>query len=122
MLEIDLEDDRRRLRGRCSPPAARLSAMPAGPKFHELLSSLVPTADVADLLAFHLLEGVAAKQSLLAEADPRRRVHRLLAMLAAAVVPPRADGQRRPRGRQPELTRASRVNASPRRSKLTNWS
>ena len=93
VLEIDVEDDRRRLRALFAP-GGRLRDTPAGGKFHELLASTVPTTDVADLIAFHLLDDIAAKQQLLAEPDPRRRVHQvatLLAMLAAPSGPTASD-------------------------------
>ena len=82
VLEIDLEEDRRRLRSFFAP-GSRLAASPGGPKFQELLASLVPTTAVADLIAFHILEDVAAKQQLLAETDPRRRVRRVAALLSS---------------------------------------
>ncbi len=80
VLEIDLEDDRRRLRSFFAP-GTRLAGSPGGRKFAELLDSLAPTTAVADLIAFHVLEDVAAKQQLLADTDPRRRVRRLAALL-----------------------------------------
>ncbi len=88
VLEIDLEDDRRRLQA-CFAPGGRLARSPAGQKFHELLNSLVPTADVADLIAFHLLGDEPTKRQLLAETDPRRRVRRVTSLLTA---PGRSNG------------------------------
>jgi Lon protease-like protein len=82
VLEIDLEDDRRRLRSLFAP-GGRLAGAPAGGKFHELLASTVPTSDVADLIAFHLLDDAAVKQQLLAEPDPRRRVQHVARLLSA---------------------------------------
>ncbi len=82
VLEIDVEEERRRLRSFFAP-GGRLAGSPAGGKFHELLASSVPTTDVADLIAFHLLDDPATKQQLLAEADPRRRVRRVAALLSA---------------------------------------
>lgn len=86
VLEIDLERDRRRLRSLFAA-GGRLAASPAAGKFHELLDSLVPTPAVADLLAFHLLDDVVAKQQLLAETDPLRRVKRVVTLLAAPSAP-----------------------------------
>jgi Lon protease-like protein len=86
VLEIDLEDERRRLRAFFAP-GGRLAKGPGGRKFQELLASTVLTTDVADLIAFHLLEDVAAKQALLAEADARLRVRRVTAMLASMCSP-----------------------------------
>jgi len=82
VLELDLEDERRRLRTFFAP-GGRLATSPGGRKFAELLASTVLTTDVADLIAFHLLDDVAAKQALLAEPDPRLRVRRVTAMLAS---------------------------------------
>lgn len=81
VMEIDLADDRTRMtrlfeRG----PLART---PVGRQFNRLLSSALPTADLADLLAFTFLEDVWVKQSLLAEPDARRRVPRVLGALEA---------------------------------------
>ena len=81
VLELDVEVERRRLRAMFAP-GGRLASTPAGAKFHELLNSAVPTPDAADLLAFHLVEDVPAKQQLLAEPDPRRRVQQVIALLA----------------------------------------
>ncbi len=80
VLEIDLEGDRRRLRSLFAP-GTRLAGSPGGGKFAELLASLAPTTAVADLIAFHVLDDVAAKQQLLADTDPRRRVRRLITLL-----------------------------------------
>ncbi len=95
VLEIDLEDDRRRLRAFFAP-GTRLAASPAGGKFQELLASPVPTSDVADLIAFHLIEDVAVKQHLLAEPDARRRVRKvasLLALMGSPTGPMASDGR-----------------------------
>ena len=86
VLEIDVEDERRRLRSLFAP-GGRLAGAPAGGKFHELLGSSVPTTDVADLIAFHLLDDPATKQQLLAEPDPRRRIRRVTTLLSSAHAP-----------------------------------
>ena len=78
---IDLTDQRhqlmeifdRRLRG----------AISLARQFRQMLSSPLPTADIADLIAFNLLDDVALKQSLLAETDVKRRVGRVIAALEA---------------------------------------
>ena len=95
VMELDLADDRRRLRSMFAP-GGRLASAPAATKFVELLGSPVPTSDAADLLAFHLIDDVAAKQRVLAEADPRERVRFVLAALAAqarTVGPTFSDGR-----------------------------
>jgi Lon protease-like protein len=74
-LEIDLSDERRRFeevfQGR------RLRQTGIGRNFVELLAGAVPTEHIADLVAFHFLEDLRLKQSLLAEADARHRVVRI---------------------------------------------
>ena len=86
VLEIDLEDERKRLRAFFAP-GSRLAGSPAGGKFNELLASPVSTADIADLIAFHVLDDVPAKQRLLAEPDARRRVRRVSTLLSALCSP-----------------------------------
>ena len=53
---------------------AAVASTGLGKQFARLLSSPMPTEQIADLLAFNYLEDVAMKQSLLAEADVIRRV------------------------------------------------
>ena len=86
VLELDLTAERQRLRS-LFRPGGRLAGSPAAAKFHELLATAVPTADAADLLAFHLVDDVAAKQQLLAEPDPQQRVRRVLTLLTAQTSP-----------------------------------
>jgi Lon protease-like protein len=73
-LEIDLSNDRRRLVDLFTSDVFATTGL-AG-QFRQLLAGAIPTADVADLIAFSYFENVALKQSLLAEADVRRRVTR----------------------------------------------
>ena len=80
-LEIDLEDERRRL-GRLFE-AAGLGQTPVGRQFRQLLAGAAPTGDVADLLAFNYVEDAALKQSLLEEPDVRRRVRRVIEAVEA---------------------------------------
>ena len=82
-LEIDLEDERRRLERVFRPAALGMGNTPVGRQFRELLSKCVRTADVADLIAFNYLEDVALKQSLLEEPDVRRRVGRIIEAVEA---------------------------------------
>jgi Lon protease-like protein len=74
-LEIDLSEERRRFESVFHSPALRQTGI--GQKFFELLSGPVSTAQIADLIAFHFLEDLRFKQSLLAEADTRNRVGRI---------------------------------------------
>jgi Lon protease-like protein len=79
IMEIDLANERGRLTNIFSEsPFDQLSL---GRQLLRLLASPMPTEEVADVLAFNLLEDVALKQSLLAETDPCRRVARVLAAL-----------------------------------------
>jgi Lon protease-like protein len=61
------------------------TALPGGAQIRQMLEADVPTAAIADLLAFNVLgdDQVALKQSLLAEADVQRRVERLVRALVA---------------------------------------
>jgi uncharacterized protein len=79
--------------------AGKLAPAGLAEPFSRLLAGELPTADVADLIAFTFIEDASIKQSLLAETDVHRRVDRILAELkglseAAALVPPyrRATG------------------------------
>lgn len=75
-LEIDLEDERRRLGNLLR--ASGLGQTPVGRQFRQLLSGAARTGDVADLLAFNYLDDVNLKQALLEEPDVRRRVRRVI--------------------------------------------
>jgi hypothetical protein len=75
-LEIDLEDQRNLLLELFS--AGMLAATPVGRQFRQLLGSPLPTADVADLLAFNFLDDVRFKQALLEELDVRQRVRQIV--------------------------------------------
>jgi uncharacterized protein len=61
------------------------ATLPGGDQIRQMLGSRLPTAAVADLLAFNVLadDQVALKQSLLAEADVKRRVWRTVEAVAA---------------------------------------
>ncbi|MGD0461102.1 MAG: LON peptidase substrate-binding domain-containing protein [Tepidisphaeraceae bacterium] len=83
VMEIDLTNERQRLmeifcRG-------RLASTAAGTELQKILSSQLPTREVADLIAFHVLNNVGLKQSLLAEPDVARRVCRLISALDGAL-------------------------------------
>ncbi len=81
VMEIDLENERRRLTGMLSETIC--ATLPLVKQFRQMLFSTMPMVDVADLLAFNFVEDVGVKQSLLAETDPRRRVERLVPILEA---------------------------------------
>jgi uncharacterized protein len=74
VMEIDLAEARRRLIRTFQD--ARLLATGIGRRFREMLAGPIPTALIADLIAFNFLEDVALKQSLLADPDVARRVRR----------------------------------------------
>ena len=81
--EADLEDEWRRLSRVLGPDL--LGATPVGQQFRALIRrGAVGTADLADLVAFNYLDDVGLKQSLLADADVRRRVRRIVDALEAA--------------------------------------
>ena len=64
--------------------AGTLLATDLGRQFRQLLATPFPTAAIADLIAFKLLEDVPLKQSLLADCDVHRRVHQIVESLEAA--------------------------------------
>ena len=84
-LEIDLADDRRRLAETFGETNLRSTGI--GRRFLELLNKPIPTATIADLIAFNFLEDVPLKQSLLAETDVRRRVTRTVQAFEACCSP-----------------------------------
>jgi Lon protease-like protein len=79
VMEIDLENERLRLTSMLSEGIG--ANLPVVKQFRQMLTSTMPTAEIADLLAFNFIEDVRVKQSLLAETDPRRRVERLIPIL-----------------------------------------
>ena len=79
VMEIDLENERHRLT--CMLSEGICSNLPVVKQFRQMLTSTMPTAEIADLLAFNFVEDVRVKQSLLAETDARRRVERLIPIL-----------------------------------------
>lgn len=54
-----------------------------GRQFERLLNSPLPTADLADLIAFNFLDNVGLKQSLLCDTNVHRRINRILEALQA---------------------------------------
>jgi Lon protease-like protein len=92
-LEIDLSNQRRHLISIFSN--GRFSSVPLCKKFLEMLSSLVSTSDIVDLIAFNLVDDVQVKQQLLAEPDPRRRADRVAGLLERLqILPGMGDGGR----------------------------
>jgi hypothetical protein len=65
------------------PCPAPLAGAPGARQFRQMLASELPTADIADLLAFTYLDDVPLKQSLLADADVLHRVARIVEALAS---------------------------------------
>jgi hypothetical protein len=78
-LEIELADQREVLANLFGPSGLGQSG--AGRQFRQIMKTPLSTAAVADLAAFTFLEDPATKQSLLAEPDVRRRVHRTVGAL-----------------------------------------
>ena len=76
VLEIDLEEQRRRLRNVFDQPQWSHAALTS--QFREIIASGLTTAQVADLVAFNFLEDIPLKQSLLADGDIQRRVSRIV--------------------------------------------
>ena len=79
VMEIDLENERHRLT--CMLSEGICANLPVVRQFRQMLNSTMPTAEIADLLAFNFIDDVHVKQSLLAETDPRRRLERLVPIL-----------------------------------------
>lgn len=76
VLEIELADERQRLINLFDESS--LLATGIGRQFRQLLGGPLPTADTADLIAFHFLDDIKLKQSLLAEINVRERVRRTI--------------------------------------------
>jgi Lon protease-like protein len=79
VLEIDLTNQRHKLIEIFSRRFRNITGLVR--QLRQMLSSPLPTADIADLVAFNLLEDVKLKQSLLEETHVVRRVDRLIAAL-----------------------------------------
>lgn len=62
-----------------------MGEMGAGQQFRQIVRSDLATPEVADLAAFTFMEDAAVKQSLLAEADVRRRVRMTVEALESLV-------------------------------------
>ena len=79
VMEIDLGDERSRMSSLFANE--NLEALPAIQQYRQLLASPMTIAEVADFLAFSLIEDIAVKQSLLADSDVRRRVARTISAI-----------------------------------------
>jgi hypothetical protein len=81
--EAGLVDGRQRLTELFAQGA--YASLPGGAQVRQLLTSAIPTAIIADLLAYNVLaeDQVALKQSLLAEANVRTRVWRTIEAVEA---------------------------------------
>jgi Lon protease-like protein len=79
VMEIDLVDARAQMAEFFSQSA--FEALPSIGQLQQLLASPLSTAQVADILAYNLIEDVNLKQSLLAEGDVVRRVARIVSTL-----------------------------------------
>ncbi|HEY1922096.1 MAG TPA: LON peptidase substrate-binding domain-containing protein [Tepidisphaeraceae bacterium] len=82
VMEIDLTNERQRLLEMFC--CGKMASTTAGKELQKIVASQLPTNEVADLLAFHVLNNIGLKQSLLAEADVSRRVSRLVSAVEAA--------------------------------------
>jgi uncharacterized protein len=79
VMEIDLTDQRQALMEIFDRRFRPMTGLVR--QFRQMLSSPLSTADIADLVAFNLLDDVRVKQSLLEETDVVRRVGRVIAAL-----------------------------------------
>lgn len=79
VMETDLESERRRVaRLFENGPLASISI---AEQFRQIIAGPLPTSDVADLVAFNLVQDASLKLSLLADGDIRRRVARTIQAL-----------------------------------------
>jgi uncharacterized protein len=65
--------------------AEPLVSLPMTAPLRRIIASDIPTAAVADLIAFHALTQIPLKMSLLAETDVPRRIDRIISALKAAL-------------------------------------
>ena len=92
-LEIDLSNQRRHLISIFS--SGRFASAPLSQRFLEMLSSVVSTSDIVDLISFNLIDDVQAKQQLLTEPDPRKRADRVaMGLERLQVLPVMTENQR----------------------------
>ncbi len=79
IMEIDVASERQRLAEIFE--GGLLAQTSVGRQFRDILSSPLSTPQIADLIAFNLLEDVQLKQSLLADCDVVRRINRVIEAL-----------------------------------------
>jgi Lon protease-like protein len=80
VMEIDLGDARQRIAQILGEGAFAHTSLAR--QFRQMLTSMLPTPDICDLIAFNVLDDVRVKQSLLGEIDARARVDRTVEALA----------------------------------------
>lgn len=78
-FEIDVADARQKARALCRRPP--IEGTPVARQLEKLFCSEVPTVQLADVIAFDLVEDVEQRQRLLEETDERKRVGYLLSLL-----------------------------------------
>ncbi len=78
-FEIDLGDVRERMQRLCRRPP--ILGTPVAGQLEKLFASPLPTARLADVLAFDLLDDIDEKQALLEETDERKRTETLANLL-----------------------------------------
>lgn len=85
-FEIDVADARQKMKALCR--RRPIEGTPVGRQLERLFSSEVPTVQLADVLAFDLVECINLRQQLLEETDERRRVEMLVGLLEKAFPEP----------------------------------
>ena len=78
-FEIDVAEARQKMRSLCRRPP--IAGTPVGRQLERLFCSETPTVQLADVLAFDLVEDADERQRLLEERDERRRVEQLVSLL-----------------------------------------
>lgn len=79
IMEIDLDPQRQRLIELFTE--SPLGVLSGAKQFRQILAGALPTTEVADLIAFSYLEDAPLKQALLAEANVRQRVEKVVEAL-----------------------------------------
>jgi ATP-dependent Lon protease len=75
IFEVDIEDERRRLGAICARP--KLAGTSLALQLSKLVTMPIRTSEVADVMAFSLIDDVIFKQRLLCEGDVIARVRRV---------------------------------------------
>ncbi len=78
-FEIDVADAREKMKSLCRRPP--IAGTPVGRQLEKLFCSSMSTVQLADVLAFDVIEDIHERQRLLEETDERRRVEQLVALL-----------------------------------------